>query len=46
MGNQGYQGEVRAPGSVSRRVRKGLKLLYPISTQPNKLSDNQNVHHR
>ena len=29
MGNQGFQGEVPAPSSVSRRVRKGIKLLSP-----------------
>ena len=29
MGNQGFQSEARAPGLVSRRVGKGIKLTSP-----------------
>ena len=47
MGNQGFQGEVRAPGLVVHRARKGTKLQLKSPSKSNQqVSDNENVHHR
>ena len=45
MGNQGFQGEMRAPGSVSvvqGRNKAATSNLYASK----KMSDDKNVHHR
>ena len=45
MGNQGIQGEIRAPGSVSFVPGKEQSYyLYLYAT--NQVSDNENVHRR
>ena len=45
MGNQGFQGETRAPGSVVRGVRKRINyFLHLYATK--QVSDNDNVHHK
>ena len=46
MGNKGFQGEVRAPGSVAvvqkERNKAAISNLYATK----QVSDNENVHHR
>ena len=42
MGNQGFQGEARAPGSVAHRARKGI--IYYLQLRATKqTSNNENV---